>query len=661
MVSNAASQDCRLPPIKSPPFAILPANFYLNGHQNLLQPSDSPSLASLKEAGSRAFAMKKYEEAMASWDRALEMESLSNSDAALLHNNKAACYMVGKRYRDAVSECTAALEIQPNYLKALVRRAKANEAMGQFKLALSDLQQANALDGATDDTRAAEKRVKELAAGKVNGAPAQRKTSMSALGGAGGSGPSRQVTVPVKLRMGDDTRSFTIVPNVSYTELMEHARNLFPNVGPFVLKVVDKEGDLITIASRADINRAIQEAVDSVDRKRIAQGQIPAIRLEAVRVSSVDEIPKAPEDEVKYVHQVLEQLQKLQALQGGKTGTTAAGANQQAANQPAVVVDEWILAFVDLLKEHTGIDPDRTVEVQEVGNDKLNTAFQAMMNNDPKADDLLTQAEAKFQEAAAMGMACQAQVWETKAQLVVQRAAVNGADASSIAAEAESHLSKAEAKAKEALNYCAALLDAHLVLSSIEQARAKIAANYLLEPVPPREDITDAKERQAAEEKGNRAAIAKAFERVTAESSAAADAYMERAYAHIKAALEAMPEEEKTKELKPLKPLAEQDPSDPEDHTPMKANLLINLGNAHYEHSILRAAGGLDWRSLVEQAKSLFEEAGAAASDIQSALKGHPKADDMQDLVAETVESEDKKESEEGPKGVPALAPRKKK
>jgi hypothetical protein len=615
--------------------------------------------------------MKKYEEAMASWDRALEMESLSNSDAALLHNNKAACYMVGKRYRDAVSECTAALEIQPNYLKALVRRAKAHEAMGQFKLALSDLQQANTLDGATDDTRAAEKRVKELAAGKVNGAPAQRKTSMSALGGTGASGPSRQVTVPVKLRMGDDTRSFTIVPNVSYTELMEHAKNLFPNVGPFVLKVVDKEGDLITIASRADINRAIQEAVDSVDRKRIAQGQIPAIRLEAVRVSSVDEIPKAPEDEVKYVHQVLEQLQKLQALQGGKPGATAAGANQQAAaNQPAVVVDEWILAFVDLLKEHTGIDPDRTVEVQEVGNDKLNTAFQAMMNNDPKADDLLTQAEAKFQEAAAMGMACQAQVWETKAQLVVQRAAVNGADASSIAAEAESHLSKAEAKAKEALNYCAALLDAHLVLSSIEQARAKIAANYLLEPVPPREDITDAKERQAAEEKGNRAAIAKAFERVTAESSAAADAYMERAYAHIKAALEAMPEEEKTKELKPLKPLAEQDPSDPEDHTPMKANLLINLGNAHYEHSILRAAGGLDWRSLVEQAKALFEEAGAAATDIQSALKGHPKADDMQDLVAETVESEDKKESggmgegvssEEGPKGVPALAPRKKK
>ena len=29
-------------------------------------------------------------------------------------------------------------------------------------------------------------------------------------------------------------------------------------------------------------------------------------------------------------------------------------------------VDEWILAFVELLKEHCGIDPDKPLEVQEV-------------------------------------------------------------------------------------------------------------------------------------------------------------------------------------------------------------------------------------------------------------------------------------------------------
>ena len=30
-------------------------------------------------------------------------------------------------------------------------------------------------------------------------------------------------------------------------------------------------------------------------------------------------------------------------------------------------IDEWILQFVDLLKEHCGIDPDKPLECQEVG------------------------------------------------------------------------------------------------------------------------------------------------------------------------------------------------------------------------------------------------------------------------------------------------------
>lgn len=607
--------------------------------------------------------MKKYDEAMAAWEKALGMESLAPHDAALLHNNKAACFMVSKRYKEAVTECSAALDSQPDYLKALVRRSKAHEALGQYKQALADLQRANKLEGATDATRAAEKRVLDLANGKPNGT-VSRKGGVPPLGGAA-AGSSRQLTVPVKLSMGDDTRMFPIVPNVSYTELMDHARTLFPNSGPFVLKVLDREGDLVTIASRADINRAIQEAIDSVDRRRLAQGNVPPIRLHAVRVASLDEVPKAPEDEVKYVHQVLEQLQKLQTLQGQRGGTTAQAPAAAATNQAPIMVDEWIIAFVDLLKEHVGVDPDRTVEVQEVGNERLNAAFQAMMTNDPKAEELLDQAESKFQETAATGMACQAQVWESKAQLVMQRAAKAGESAASVKDAAEALLSKAEAKTQEALAYCSTLLDAHLVRSTIEQARAKLAANYLLEPVgPPREDITDAEERKAAEEAANRAAIAKAFERVTAENAAAADAYMERAYWHIKAAIDAMPEEEKAKELKPLKPLQEQDPSDPEDHTPMKANLLINLGNAHYEHSILRAAGGLEWRSLVERAQALFREAGAAEVDIRSALKGHPKAEEMEEIIGPEPGAPSAPETpapEEAPKGLPALGPRKKK
>lgn len=58
-----------------------------------------------------------------------------------------------RRYKEAVAECSAALEGQPNFFKALVRRAKAYEQLGQPKQALADLQRANRLDAATADTR----------------------------------------------------------------------------------------------------------------------------------------------------------------------------------------------------------------------------------------------------------------------------------------------------------------------------------------------------------------------------------------------------------------------------------------------------------------------------------------------------------------------------
>jgi len=459
--------------------------------------------------------------------------------------------------------------------------------------------------------------------------------------------------------MGDDTRVFQLVPGITYTELMEHVRQLFPSAGPFVLKYLDREGDLMTIASRNDINRAIQEAVDSVGKNagaRLQSGNLPPIRMHGVKVAAAEDVPKAPEDETRYVQQMLEQLQRMQKAQQGANKPAADSA--QAAPQQQLQVDEWILSFVDLLKEHCGLDPDRPIEAQEVGNERLSAAFTAMMHSDAKAQELLDAAHDKFQEQAALGMVCQAQVHDAKASIITQRAAGEGTDAASIASDVNALLEKAEAKVDEAIAYCPSVLDAYVMKSSIEQARAKLAANYLIEAVKPREDIQDAAERQAAEEAASREAVAKATKRVTATGAKAADKFMEKAYIHIQSAMDAMPEAEKTKELKPLKPMAEQIPGDPESETPLKATLLINMGNACYEHSILRAAGGLEWRELVLKAQKLFREAGAAEIDIRNALKGHAMASEMEDIIG----PEPKAEGEvEAPKGLPPLGPRKKK
>ncbi|KAL6768271.1 hypothetical protein ACKKBF_B38460 [Auxenochlorella protothecoides x Auxenochlorella symbiontica] len=631
---------------------------------------EAASLASLKDEANIAFAKREYDHALATWDRALKLAPSGSTDAALLHSNKAACHMINKRFKEAVNECSTALELQPSFFKALVRRGKAYEQMGQLKNALTDLQRANKLDAATQESKEAEQRLRDAVAGKKpsglgNGLGPRR------TGGAAGSGkapaPSRQIVFPAKLSFEDDVRALQLVPGVTYLELIEHVRQLFPAASPFVLKYLDKEGDLVTIGSRNDVQRAMQEAVETASRSSgnrgpVTQASLAPIRLQVVRVSSEDQVPKVPEDELAYVQQMLAQLQKAQAARGG-------AAEPEAAEPEAgpVQVDEWILSFVDLLKEHCGIDPDRPLEASEVGNDKLQAAFQEMMEGDPKADTLLDAALEKFEDQVCFGMYNQATVHQYRAEFAMYRAARAGEPASSVAEEVERHLARAEAKHAEALEYKPTFLDGYLGQSSVAQSRAKLAADYLLEPVRPREDLKDAAERAAAEEAANRAAQAKAFQRVSAESAQAAEAFMDASYALIGAAIDHMSEEERGKEVKPMRPTAEQTPGDPESEMPVKASLLINLGNAHYEHSILRAAGGLDWRPLVEKAAAKFREAGAHQVDIRNALKGHPLSEELADLIGpepeepEVSQDAPTEESTTAPKGLPALPSKSKK
>ena len=77
--------------------------------------------------------------------------------------------MLHRRFKEAVNECTDALDVDPAFLKALLRRAKAYEAMGHYKQALHDYQKANKADSANPDTQEAEKRLKDIVTGKRTG------------------------------------------------------------------------------------------------------------------------------------------------------------------------------------------------------------------------------------------------------------------------------------------------------------------------------------------------------------------------------------------------------------------------------------------------------------------------------------------------------------
>ncbi|OEU08800.1 hypothetical protein FRACYDRAFT_264420 [Fragilariopsis cylindrus CCMP1102] len=57
---------------------------------------------------------------------------------AILHCNRAACFMAMKNFSAALVECTAALRIYPRYLKAILRRARCNSRLDRIREAESD-------------------------------------------------------------------------------------------------------------------------------------------------------------------------------------------------------------------------------------------------------------------------------------------------------------------------------------------------------------------------------------------------------------------------------------------------------------------------------------------------------------------------------------------
>ena len=84
------------------------------------------------------FSNADYENAVRKYAECLVIDSDGQSSCAggrlhaVLHCNRAACFMALKRYRDALNECTAALRIYPRYLKALLRRARCYSRMNRM-------------------------------------------------------------------------------------------------------------------------------------------------------------------------------------------------------------------------------------------------------------------------------------------------------------------------------------------------------------------------------------------------------------------------------------------------------------------------------------------------------------------------------------------------
>ncbi|XP_063926261.1 mitochondrial import receptor subunit TOM70-like [Zophobas morio] len=109
-------------------------------------PSDNKSEASandidsLRAKGNAKFGEKKYQEAIDLYSLAIaKSDSADHLGLAKCLGNKAYCHIKLEDYKTAINDCTEALSHDPNYVRALQRRATAYESVDDLKSALNDL------------------------------------------------------------------------------------------------------------------------------------------------------------------------------------------------------------------------------------------------------------------------------------------------------------------------------------------------------------------------------------------------------------------------------------------------------------------------------------------------------------------------------------------
>ncbi|KAG9457865.1 hypothetical protein H6P81_002373 [Aristolochia fimbriata] len=141
---------------------------------SLLTEDSVPDANSEKELGNEYFKQKKFKQAIECYSR-----SIALSPTAVAFANRAMAYLKIKRYEDAESDCTEALNLDDRYVKAYSRRATARKELGKYKLAIEDSEFALRLEPNNQELNKQYSEAKELYAKEIIGKASQPVKSPS--------------------------------------------------------------------------------------------------------------------------------------------------------------------------------------------------------------------------------------------------------------------------------------------------------------------------------------------------------------------------------------------------------------------------------------------------------------------------------------------------
>ncbi|XP_042509049.1 protein PHOX1 [Macadamia integrifolia] len=389
----------------------------------------------LKEEGNKLFQKRDCEGAILKYEKALKLLPGNHIDVAHLHSNMAACYMqLGlAEYPRAIRECNLALEVAPKYSKALLKRARCYQTINRLELALRDvhtvlssepknltaleleqgLKKAIEKKGIQIDEKDIiltpecieppsasppckvvkekkkkkshkneEKKAEDKAEEKKNEDKFDEKKTEDKVVVEENVNTIKEeeATRTVKLVFGEDIRWAQLPLKCSIVQLRETVRNRFPSSKGVLIKYRDQEGDLVTITTTEELRWA-EASADS-------QG---SLRLYIVEVNPVHEPLFEAVENGKEEEKPRKNQNKIADNGNGEmeTGSTC--------------IDDWIIQFARLFKNHVGFNSDAYFDLHELGMKAYSEAMEDTIASE-EAQDLFDIAAEKFQEMAALAL-----------------------------------------------------------------------------------------------------------------------------------------------------------------------------------------------------------------------------------------------------------------
>jgi tetratricopeptide (TPR) repeat protein len=394
----------------------------------------------LKEEGTKLFQKRDHEGAMLKYEKALKLLPRNHIDVAHLRCNMAACYMqlgLGE-YPRAINECNLALEVSQRYSKALLKRARCYEALNRLDLALRDVntvlnmepnnlvaleiverlrktlsekgidadekviglthvEQPSALKlgkvvkgklkrkkNKKDELKAEDKVVVQEKVSAVKDKEVITKTVEEEKVVVEPVKEEKVVTKIVKLVFGEDIRLGQLPVNCSMKLVREMVQDRFPGLKGVLVKYRDQEGDLVTITTTDEL-RLAESSGDSEGSLRLYVAEVSADQEPVIEGMDNEE-------------EVLDNDRKSSNLvENGDVG------NGYEVERGLTSIEDWIIQFARLFKNHVGFDSDSYLDLHELGMKLYSEAMEDTVTNED-AQELFEMAADKFQEMAALAL-----------------------------------------------------------------------------------------------------------------------------------------------------------------------------------------------------------------------------------------------------------------